>query len=118
MLVVILCILTALLLFQLWWAIACVNAYRQTNDFVYLIQVAQGCFAVIFFASLIAIYGFQSIINPSSPFVLLVLILITSILWRVKGGPTAMAKDYPRGLIDIIQLRRPSVDLKRRVRGR
>jgi hypothetical protein len=118
MLVVLLCILTALLLFQFWWTIACLNAYRQTNDFVYLIQVAQGCFAVIFFACVIALYGFNSLINPNSPLALLFMIFITSILWRVKGGPVAMAKHFPRGMIDIIQLRRPSVDLKRRVRGR
>jgi hypothetical protein len=107
-----------LTLFQLWWAAAYWHAYRQLRAPVLLVQVAQGLVYTIFFIVVLVVFASGSAVNRLSVFVLMVLVIITTVAWRMMGGPALLASNYPRGSRDLLAFRRPAVDLKRRVRGK
>jgi hypothetical protein len=112
-------ILTALIfLFQLWWLAAHLIAYRQSSESTYLLQVFQGgAFALLFGYTTIAFFNNQAL-NLLISGLLLIAGMISSILWRSRGGTQLMARHYPRGLRDLLGFRRPAADLKRRVRSK
>lgn len=107
-----------LVIFQLWWAVAYWQAYRQIHAPILLIQVAQGLVYAIFFGVVLAAFATDQQVNRVSVFVLMVLVVLTTVAWRMMRGPAILASSYPRGSRDVLAFRRPAVDLVRRVRSK
>lgn len=104
--------------FQLWWTLAYIYAYGQVRAIVLMIQVVQGMTYVLFFALIVwGVFGGQTVNRLVAP-ALLTTVVITILLWRVFNGPALLVRSYPRRWRDVLLFRRPSVDLKRRVRGK
>lgn len=104
--------------FQLWWTLAYMYAYGQVRATVLLIQVIQGMTYVLFFVLIAWVFFSGQSINRLIAPALLTTVVITILLWRVFGGPALLMRSYPRRWRDVLLFRRPSVDLKRRVRGK
>ena len=105
-------------LFQIWWGSAYLYAYRQTRERLLLLQVVQGfAFALLFGSAAFAILNNQPVSNPLST-ALLVVGLITFVIWRFRGGIRWLFQRYPRGMFDVLLFRKPTVNLKRRVRSK
>ncbi len=105
-------------LFQIWWGSAYWYAYRQTRERLLLLQVVQGgAFTVLFGTAAFAILNNQPVSNPLSA-ALLAVGLITFLIWRVQGGVRWLFQRYPRGMFDVLLFRKPTVNLKRRVRSK
>ncbi len=113
---VVLAILVAI--FCLWWSIAYLYAYIQTRERLLLLQVGQGMAFTLMF-TYISFAGINQL--PLSGILLGLLILLAmaaSVIWRVRGGIKWLVQRYPRGMLDVLLLRKPAVDFKRRVRGK
>jgi hypothetical protein len=107
-----------LAIFQLWWAVAYWQAYRQVHAPILLVQVAQGLIYAIFFGVVLAAFATNQQMNRLSVVVLMILIVLTTVVWRSMRGPAILAASYPRGSRDVLAFRRPAVDLVRRVRSK
>lgn len=105
-------------LFQLWWSGAYLYAYLQTREGLFLVQVAQGIiFAIFFIYATIGALN-QHLANGFIGPALLLIGVVTFIIWRVRGGIKMQFERYHRGTLDVLSFRKPSVNLKRRVRSK
>ncbi|MCU0491401.1 MAG: hypothetical protein MUD01_07430 [Chloroflexaceae bacterium] len=119
-------VLTVLVaIFEIWWMLAYLAAYRQLQERLLLFQVWQGfAMAVLFsvFAWFIAVpEATTGLIGSLLLFLVVVLLIVsmwTNYIWRMRGGLKLLAQHYRRGLFDLLAFRRPAVDLKRRVRSK
>jgi hypothetical protein len=104
-------------LFELWYAAAFLNAYAQTRERLLLLMVGQALLMLAAFAylGLAILNGWQA--NGLIVVALLVGAMLLSFLWRRHPAGLAQSlKSYPRGTLDVLAFRRPAIDLKRRVR--
>lgn len=107
-----------MVLVELWWVAAFVQAYRQVRDRRLLLQVAQGLLLLLFFA-LLAINAYAGQAGFTAVQIgALLLSLVFAGLWRTTGGPELLRDRYLNRLADVLRFRRPSVDMRRRVRSR
>jgi hypothetical protein len=104
-------------LFELWYAAAFLNAYAQTRERLLLLMVGQAVLMLAAFAYLgLAILN-QWQANGLIVVGLLVGAMLLSFIWRRHpAGLVQSLKSYPRGTLDVLAFRRPAIDLKRRVR--
>jgi hypothetical protein len=83
-----------------------------------LARSASGVAYVIFFgAAFVSLAGGRTM-DQWSVGALLLLVAASVIGWRLLGGPALELRHYPRGWRDVLAFRRPTVDLRRRVRSR
>jgi hypothetical protein len=105
------------ILFEIWYVAAFLVAYGQLRERAVLFPVGQGL-------SLLAAFGYVAYASSQGlgligPLMLgmLIVAMAFSLLWRRALGKTPQFfKRYPRGTIDVMSFRRPTADLKRRVR--
>jgi hypothetical protein len=105
-------------LFQLWWAIGYAYAYRQVRAPLLLTQVAVGLGYVAFVAAIVATLLAHQQLPLAVVIAFMLIVGVSLTVWRMRGGPALQARHYPRGWRDVLALRRPAVDLRRRVRGK
>ena len=107
----------AVVLFELWYAAAFLNAYTHTKERLLLLMVGQALLMLAAFAylGLALLNGWQA--NGLLVVGLLVAAMLLSLIWRRHPAGLAQSlKSYPRGTLDVLAFRRPVIDLKRRVR--
>lgn len=107
-----------MVLLEVWWIAAFVHAYRQLRDRRLLLQVGQGLLLLLFFA-LLALNAYQerpgvSVAQLVPPLLSLVLVGI----WQTSGGAALLRERYLNRLADVLRFRRPSVNMRRRVRSK
>jgi hypothetical protein len=107
-----------LLLFELWYTLAYLYAYAQTQERILLAPALQGL--VMSVAVTVVVLAMLQLMPFSGWLVLTLFVsaLLLSLVWRVGIGKTQLAQSYPRGVADILMFRRPAADLKRRVRSK
>jgi accessory gene regulator protein AgrB len=107
-----------LLLFELWYMLAYLYAYTQTQERLLLAPALQGL--VMSIAVTLVVLAMLQIIPFNGWLVLALFVgaLLLSLLWRTGINKTPLAQSYPRGVADILSFRRPAADLKRRVRSK
>ena len=105
-------------LFELWWAIGYANAYRNVRAPAMLAQMTVGLSYVAFVLAIAATIFTGQVATQTIAVAFLVIVGIALVVWRLLGGPALQARHYPRGWRDVLAFRRPTVDLRRRVRGK
>jgi uncharacterized membrane protein len=108
----------SVILFELWYAVAYLYAYRQTREQLIWLQVGQAAALIALLIYIAATIARQSELNLLTVIALLVVALAMNMLWRQGLRRTSLALSYPRGIVDILSFRRPAADLKRRVRSK
>lgn len=109
---------TVFALASLWWAVSSFVALRQTGEQLLTLQIGQGlAFALLFGYLSFQLYSGRPLSALISG-VLLLMALAAGFIWRTRGGAVSLIKRYPRGMLDVVLLRRPAVDLKRRIRSK
>lgn len=103
-------------LFEIWFAIAYLYAFRQVGERVLLLPVIQAIALALLFTYIAFIALQEQSMNGFVSFPLLIVAMVALLLWRRRGGIRALVRRYPRGMLDVLLFRRPAVDLKRRVR--
>jgi hypothetical protein len=104
---------------ELWWVVAFAYAYRQLRDRRLLLQVAHGVLLLLFFALIFVTNGLNQQIGLGViQYAVLLLALAATLGWQFVGGPRLLRERYARPMRDVLRLRRPAVDMRRRVRGR
>lgn len=111
MILVVLSILVTLV--QLWWAIAHLYAYMQTQERLLLTQVAQGAvFGLLFIMISIEMITQMDVLNPLIATFMLIVGVILGMMWRRKNGIHVLIDYYPRAMIDVLLFRKPTTDVK------
>lgn len=106
-----------LALIQLWWALAYLYGYRQTQESVLLLQVSQG---IVFGMLFLYIVGSIAMNQQASGFVAGILLIIGVVLgyfWRRRNGIHLLIDYYPNAMFDVLMFRKPQKDLTRRQRA-
>ncbi|RRR71724.1 MAG: hypothetical protein EI684_11175 [Candidatus Viridilinea halotolerans] len=104
-------------MFELWYAAAFYFAYTQLRERSLLLPVLQALLMLFAFGylTLAVIYGWAA--NPLLVFGALLGAMVVSLYWRrLPTGLPLFLRSYPRGTLDVLAFRRPTHDLKRRVR--
>ena len=110
-------LLVATMAFELWYMVAFLIAYRRIREFTLLFPMAQALLQLSAFA-----YLSLATLNDWPLNLIIVLgpllgALGLSMYWRrAPIGLLMFLKSYPRGTLDVLALRRPAANLKRRVR--
>ncbi|WP_141508896.1 hypothetical protein [Candidatus Chloroploca asiatica] len=110
-------LIIGVILFEVWYLVAFLYAYRQIGERLLLLPALQALLMLLAFAYLAvaSVVGFD--INMGVFIALLVTAMLISLFWRRNpNGLTRFIKSYPRGTLDVLGFRQPSLDLKRRVR--
>ncbi|MCG8353875.1 MAG: hypothetical protein MI924_39425 [Chloroflexales bacterium] len=103
-------------LFEVWFAIAYLYAFRQVGERVLLLPVIQALTLALLFTYIAFIALNKQPMSALVSFPLLFVAMVALLLWRRRGGIRSLVRQYPRGMVDVLLFRRPAVDLKRRVR--
>ena len=103
--------------FELWYMVAFLVAYRRIREFTLLLPMAQALLQLSAFAYL----GLATLNDWSFNLIIVLGPLLgalgLSLYWRrAPSGMLLFLKSYPRGTLDVLALRRPAANLKRRVR--
>ncbi|WP_245863519.1 hypothetical protein [Candidatus Viridilinea mediisalina] len=105
------------ILFELWYAAAFLYAYNQLGERSLLLPVGQAMLMLLAFAYLTLAVIYSAPANPLIVFGLLIGAMVVSLYWRrLPNGLPLFLRSYPRGTLDALAFRRPTTDLKRRVR--
>lgn len=104
--------------FEFWWAGTYLFAFSQTRVRLLMLQVAQGYALGFLLLYLLYVISNQLQVNGMIAGFLLAIAFATTVLWRLRGGVRLLIRRYPRGMFDVLTLRRPLVikDMKQRVR--
>lgn len=112
-------VLTVLVsVFGLWWAVAYVYAYRQVRDRLFFLQIGQGLSFALMFSYITVVRINEQPLNGLFVGVLILMALAAGFVWRSRGGAEVLIQRYPRGMLDVLSFRKPTADLRRRVRGK
>lgn len=107
----------AVIVFELWYAIAFLYAYGQVRERLLLLPMAQALLMLGAFLYIGVAVANSWAVNPIVVLLLLIAAMAISLYWRrTPDGLAQLLKSYPRGTLDVLAFRRPAVDLKRRVR--
>lgn len=110
-------LMVAVILFEIWYAVAFLVAYGQLRDRMVLLPMAQALLMLTAFAYI----GLGIVTGQGSNLIVILLLLIgamvVSLYWRrTPTGLMQLLRSYPRGTLDVLAFRKPVADLKRRVR--
>lgn len=108
-------LLAIIILFEIWYLIAFLVAFTLMRDRMLLWQVGHALLLLIALAYIF--FAGAGSANPIIVFGTLIASMVCSLIWRGnKSNMARFLKHYPRGTVDVLLLRKPVVDLKRRVR--